>query len=94
MGLAAVPELLADPGRRAALEAVVAKHDLRIGDHIGGCFTPKGAVLGFQARLEDGGLVLRKTEGGRRLAFGWEALLDRLSTLDRTKWHDLHIWRE
>jgi hypothetical protein len=31
---------------------------------------------------------------GRRLASGWDALLDRLPTLDRTKWHDLHIWRE
>jgi hypothetical protein len=51
-------------------------------------------VKGFRARLEDGELVLRKTDGGRRLASGWEALLDRLLTLDRTKWHDLHIWRE
>ena len=76
-------ELLADPGRRAALEAVVAKHDLRIGDYIGGGFTPKGAVMGFRARLEDGELVLRKTDGGRRLATGWDALLDRLTKLDR-----------
>ena len=34
-------ELLADPGRRAALEAAVAQHDLRIGDYIGGGFTPR-----------------------------------------------------
>ena len=73
---------------------MVARHDLRIGDYIGGGFTPKGAVMGFRARLEDGELVLRKTDGGRRLATGWDALLDRLSTLDRTTWHDLHIWRE
>ncbi len=73
---------------------MVATHDLRIGDDIGGGFTPKGAVMGFRARLEDGDLVLRKTDGGRRLASGWDALLDRLSTLDRTTWHDLHLWRE
>jgi hypothetical protein len=73
---------------------VVAKHDLRIGDYIGGGFTPKGAVMGFRTRLEDGDLVLRKTDGGRRLVSGWDALLDRLSTLDRATWHDLHIWRE
>jgi hypothetical protein len=52
-------ELLADPERRAALETVVVKHDLRIGDYLGGGFTPKGAVMGFRARLEDGELVLR-----------------------------------
>ena len=73
---------------------MVAKHDLRIGDDIGGGFTPKGAVMGFRARLEDGELVLRKIGGNRRIATGWGALLDRLSRLDRTKWHDLHIWRE
>ena len=50
--------------------------------------------MGFRARVEDGELVLHKTGGGRRLASGWDALLDRLTTLDRTKWHDLHIWRE
>jgi hypothetical protein len=87
-------ELLADPERLAALEAVVAQHDLRIGDDIGGGFTLKGAVMGFRARVEDGELVLRKTDGGRRLSSGWDALLDRLSTLDRTVWHDLHVWRE
>lgn len=43
--------LPADPARRAALEAVVAKHDLRIGGDIGGGFTPKGAVMGFRACL-------------------------------------------
>ena len=72
---------------------MVAKHDLRIGDDIGGGFTPKCAVMGFRARLENGELVLRKTDGGRRLASGWDALLDRLTKLDRAKWHDLHIWR-
>jgi hypothetical protein len=77
------------------LEAVVAKYDLRIGDDIGGGFTPKGAVMGFRSSLEAGELVIRSTlpdEGviGR----GWEALLDRLSTLDRTNWHDLHICGE
>ena len=77
-----------------ALEAVVAKHDLRIGDDIGGGFTLKGALMGFRARLEDDELVLRKTDGGRRLASGWDALPDRLTTLDRTAWHDLHVWRE
>ena len=50
--------------------------------------------MGFRARLEDGELVLRKTDGGRRLASGWDALLDRLSTLDRTTWHDRPFWRE
>jgi hypothetical protein len=73
---------------------VVAQRDLRIGDDIGGGFTPKGTVMGFRARLEDGVLVLRKTDGGRRLASGWDALRDRLSTLDRTTWHGLHLWRE
>ena len=87
-------ELLADPERRVAFEAVVAKHDLRIGDYIGGGFTPKGAVMGFRARLEDGELVLRSVDGGRRIAKGWDALLDRLARLDRTQWHDLHVWRE
>jgi hypothetical protein len=87
-------ELLADPGRLAALEAVVAQHDLRIGEYIGGGFTPKGALMGFRARLEDGGLVLRKTDGGRRLASCWDAQLDRLSTLVRTTWHDIHVWGE
>jgi hypothetical protein len=87
-------ELLADPGRRAALGAVVATNDLSIGDDIGGGFIPKGAVMGFRARVEDGELVLRKTDGGRLLASGWDAVLDRLSTLNRTAWHDLHIWRE
>ena len=73
---------------------MVAKHDLRIGDYIGGGFTPRGAVMGFRARLEDGELVLRATDGGRRLATGWDALLDRLAKLDRATWHDLHVWRE
>ncbi len=50
--------------------------------------------MGFRARPEDGALVLRAVDGGRRLAKGWDALLDRLSKLDRTTWHDLHIWRE
>ncbi|MDQ1324235.1 MAG: hypothetical protein QG587_1571 [Chloroflexota bacterium] len=35
------PRCRTDLGRRAALEAVVVKHDLRIGDDIGGRFTPK-----------------------------------------------------
>ena len=73
---------------------MVATHDLRIGDDIGGGFTPKGAVMGFRARLEDGELVLRATDGGRRIATGWDALLDRLARLDRTQWHDLHVWPE
>ncbi len=73
---------------------MVAQHDLRFGDDIRSGFTPKGALMGFRARLADGGLVLRKPDGGRRLASGWDALLDRLSTLDRTTWHDLHVWRE
>jgi hypothetical protein len=73
---------------------VVVKHDLRIGDYIGGGFTPRGAVMGFRAGPEDGELMLRAVDGGRRLAKGWDALLDRLSTLDRTTWHDLHLWRE
>ena len=46
-----VAVVLADPGRRAVLEAVVAKHDLRIGECIGAGFTPKGAVMGFRAKL-------------------------------------------
>jgi hypothetical protein len=50
--------------------------------------------MGFRAQFEDGELVLRKAGGGRRLASGWDALLGRLSTLDRTTWHDRHIWRE
>jgi hypothetical protein len=51
-------------------------------------------ALALVGCLEDGELVLRKTDGGRRLASGWDALLDRLSRLDRTAWHDLHVWRE
>ena len=50
--------------------------------------------MGFRARLEDGELVLRATDGGRRIAKGWNALLDRLARLDRTQWHDLHVWPE
>jgi hypothetical protein len=50
--------------------------------------------VGFRARLGNGELVLRASDGGRRLAKGWAALLDRLAKLDRTRWHDLHIWRE
>ena len=73
---------------------MVAKYDLRIGDYVGGGFTPKGAVMGFRARMEDGELILRKTDGGWRLASGWDALLDRIATLDRTTWHDLHTWRD
>ncbi len=38
--------------------------------------------------------MLRSVDGGRRIATGWDALLDRLAKLDRTQWHDLHIWRE
>jgi hypothetical protein len=51
-------------------------------------------ALALVGCLEDGELVLRKTDGGRRLASGWDALLDRLSRLDRTAWHDLHVWRD
>jgi hypothetical protein len=51
-------------------------------------------ALALVGCLEDGELVLRKTDGGRRLASGWDALLDRLTTLDRTTWHDLHVWGE
>ena len=50
--------------------------------------------MGFLARFEDGELVLRAVDGGRRLTKGWDALLDRLAKLDRRTWHDLHIWRE
>ena len=50
--------------------------------------------MGFRARLEDGELVLRAVDGCRRLARGWDALLDRLAKLDRATWQDLHIWRE
>ena len=86
-------EMLADPVRRGPFEAVVAKHRLRIGDYIGGGFTPKGAVMDLRAHIEDGDLVVRSTDG-RKLGSGWGLLLDRLEALDRTKWHDLHVWRE
>jgi hypothetical protein len=42
VGLAAVRSVAGDPARRAALEAEVAKGGTRIGDDIGGGFTPKG----------------------------------------------------
>ncbi len=47
-------ELLADPGRRAILEAAMAGHDLRIGDDIGRRFTGTGAVMRYRARPEAG----------------------------------------
>jgi hypothetical protein len=88
-------ELLADPRRRAILEAAMAAHDLRIGDDLAGSFSGTGAVMGFRARLEVGELVIRSTvrdEGviGR----GWEALVDLLAGLDIAAWHCLHVWTE
>jgi hypothetical protein len=88
-------ELLADPGRRAILQAAMAARDLRIGDDIGGRFTGTGVVMRFRARLEAGELVIRSTlpdEGviGR----GWEALVDILAGLDIAAWRDLHVWTE
>jgi hypothetical protein len=67
-------ELLADPARRASLEAVFAKHDLRIGDDTGGRLSGTGAVTGSRATLEAGELVIRSTlpdEGA--IGRGWEA---------------------
>ena len=37
--------------------------------------------------------MLRAVDGGRRLANGWDALLDLLSKLDRRTRHDLHLRR-
>ena len=87
-------ELLADPARRAALETVVARHDLSIGNYYGGSFIPTGSMTGFRARFEDGDLALRSPEDGRRLGAGWDAVLERLQDLDPAEWQVLHIWRE
>ena len=88
-------ELLADPRRRAILEAAMAANDLRIGDDIGGSFTETGAVMGFRARLEAGELVIRSTVPGEGvIGRGWEALLRLLAGLDIAAWHCLHVWRE
>ncbi len=72
--------MLADPGRRAILDAAMAPHDVRIGDDIGGRFTGTGAVMGFRARLEVGELGIRSTVPGEgAIGHGWEALVDRLA---------------
>jgi hypothetical protein len=86
-------ELLADPKRRAALEAVVARHDLSVGHYLGGSFRP-GVVPGYRARLEGGELVLRGIDDGAQVGVGWDALLELLRGLDPAEWHALHIWRE
>ena len=87
-------ELLADPARRAALETVVARHDLSIGNYHGGSFVPRGPMTGFRARFEAGDLVLRSRDDDRWLGAGWDALLEHLRDLDPAEWQVLHVWRE
>jgi hypothetical protein len=85
--------LLRDPARRRQLEAIVARHGMRLGDYVGGRFKKNGAIVGFTGTLEDGELVLRDSSRSV-LGTGWDDLTDRLSALPEGVWHDFHVWRE
>lgn len=86
-------ELLADPDRRTALETAMRRHDLLLGEYLGGSFHVNGAVVGFRGRFVDERLVLTDLEGAT-IGEGWDALLDRLRSLPVDDWHCFHIWRE
>lgn len=86
-------DVLRDPVRRAPLEVAVARHGLRVGDYIGGRFTPAGAACGFVGSLAGDQLVLRD-HAGEVLAAGWDGLLELLDAFPADEWQDFHIWRE
>lgn len=86
-------DVLGDPMRRAPLEVAVERHGLRVGDYIGGRFTPAGAACGFVGGLEDGQLVLRD-HAGEVLATGWDGLIALMERFPADEWQDFHIWRE
>jgi hypothetical protein len=85
-------ESLRDGHVQIELGSAMARHELRLGDYVGGNrFGPGRATVGFVGSLEDGRLVLRS--GSSELAVGWDGLVDALEDLPTDKWHDFHIWR-
>jgi hypothetical protein len=85
--------MLRDPKRRAPLEAAALKHDLKVGDYIGGRFRGVEANCGFIGSHEDGRLVIRDRATDEVLDEGWDGLGRVLDAMP-TGWHDLHFWRE
>ena len=85
-------DCLADPLVRDELAGAMARHDLHLGDYVGGNrFFPGAANVGFVGAVEDGDLVLRSE--GVEIGRGWEALRARLLALPTDRWHDFHVWR-
>lgn len=85
-------ELLRAPARRRIVEEIVTRHDLTIGDYVGGRFGPEGALVKFVAQNVDSELVVRHDDG--REQRGWPALTEAVEALPEGDWHDLHIWRQ
>jgi hypothetical protein len=83
---------LEDRHAQDELARALVRHDLRIGDYVGGRFSPKGDRLGFVGRMEDGALTIRATDG-TWIETGFEALAARLRALPIEDWHSFHIWR-
>jgi hypothetical protein len=83
---------LRDTHVQTELGTAMARHDLRLGDYIGGSrFGPGKATVGFVGALEEGELVLRSD--GTEFARGWEGLIATLDALPPDRWHDFHVWR-
>lgn len=86
-------DILRTPHVQLELGSAMARHELRIGDYVGGNrFGAGKATVGFVGRLEEGLLVLRSPEGVE-VARGWDGLLAHLASLPNQQWHDLHVWR-
>ena len=77
---------------RDDLSQAMVRHSLAIGDYPGQRFDEEVASVGFVARIEEGTLVLRDSDGSE-IGRGWDALVTRLEDLPADAWHDLHVWR-
>jgi hypothetical protein len=89
MGLAAVSRGPSREDIQLELASLMATHELRFGDYVGGRFT---GSLGWIATIVDG-VPVAVDLAGSELGRGWTAILELLRGVPSDVWIDLHLWR-
>jgi hypothetical protein len=74
------------------LARAMVRHDLRIGDYIGGRIRSESDRVGFIASMEAGDLVIRPRDGSA-IETGFDRVADRLEAQPAAEWRSIHVWR-